>query len=470
MPAIIQAAKKQPAEKRFPKRLWLGAIAAVALVTLPVLPLNPFVGFNPNHLDLDTIKGVIETAFNKPGGGEVANLQEVPANNNYLPGPGISTENIRALSQAVDQLNQQSRRFPDDPSLHNRIGIIYAELGEFASAIEHFNTAVDLCHERLASLASKKETLSKKGDTLSADSSILVGSQLNVELSAAHSNLARIYDRLGQHERVVAQLDQLNHDIAFAGDFSSPLKLGNGFSPYSNEPRLTSTSAVGLARAQALLQARRVPEAIQEYQNLIKTEPKLATAHQQLGLTYLRLNDTASAIPELEAAIRLDPQDAGTRNNLGLAYLSRGDKELANTEFSQACKLDPKNIDAAINLANLLSENGQYQDAIDTLRASLTFNPRSAPAHNNLASLLSLTGNLQESVSEFQTALSLRPDMSTAHYGLGLALLKSQSYQPAIKEFKAALTLNPSLIDAQNKLEQAYRKNELAVSSAPGIN
>ncbi|PWT97970.1 MAG: hypothetical protein C5B53_07305 [Candidatus Melainabacteria bacterium] len=467
MPQINQAAKKPPAQKRFKKRLWLGAIAAIILVTLPVLPLNPFAGLNPNHIDLDSIKGMIETAFNKPSG-HLAGVRQVKTNNSYSPAPSVTAEDIRALSQAVDELNRQSNRFPDDPSLHNRIGIIYAELGEFSSAIEHFNTAVDLCHERLASLASKKEEVPKKGGV--PGGSILIGSQLNVELSAAHSNLARIYDRLGQHERVVAQLDQLNHDIAFAGDFSGPLKLGNSFSSYAKESRLTSSSAYSLARAQALLQARRVPEAIQEYQNLINTEPKLAIAHQQLGLIYVRLNDLGSAIPELEAAIRLDPQDANTRNNLGLAYLSRGDKQLATTEFSQASKLDPKNIDAAINLANLLSENGQYEDAIETLRASLVFNPRSAAAHNNLASLLSLTGSLQESVSEFQTALSLRPDMSTAHYGLGLALFKSQSYQPAIKEFKAALALNPSLTDAQNKLEQAYRKNELAVSSAAGIN
>jgi tetratricopeptide (TPR) repeat protein len=468
--AINRTGKNVPGKKRFSKRLWFGVIAALVLVTLPVLPLNPFQGFSLRRVDLDSVKEMIGAALRRPSPNDQSFEQSRVATSTFMPGKSLPAQDIRILSLAVEQLNQQLRRFPDDPSLHNRIGILCAELGEFTSAIEHFNSAVDLCHQRILALASLKRDAAKSYDPR-WESSILAGSQLNVELSAAHSNLARIYDKLGQHDRVVAQLDQLNHDIVFAGDFSGAGGFGHGpVFPIGHEARLTSSAASGLARAQAYLQARRLPEAIREYQNLSKTEPSLAIPHQQLGLIYIRNNDLAQAIPELEAAIRLDPQDSNTRNNLGFAYLARGDKQLANAEFSRACSLDPKNSDAAINLANLLSENGQYEQAIQILESTLVFNPRCAAAHNNLASLLSLTGKLPESIAEFETALSLKPDMSTAHYGLGLAFFKSQSYASAIKEFKAALSLNPALLDAQNKLEQAYRKNELAVSSAAGIN
>jgi tetratricopeptide (TPR) repeat protein len=464
-----QTAGNLPNGKRFSKRLWFGAIAAVLLVTLPVLPPNPFTAFSPNRINVDTIKGMIGAALHQPFPGDADYNTDEANPSDFRPSANVAAEDVRSLSRAVEQLNGQISNFPDDPSLHNRIGILYAQLGEFPCAIEHFNHAIDLCHQRILSLSASKKGGQAGGNN--SETSVLAGSQLSVDLSAAHSNLARIYDAMGQHERVVAQLDQLNRDIVFAGDFSRSTKHGKGEALLTDgETRLTSSIAASLARGQALLQARRVPEAIQEYQNLIKSEPKVALAHHQLGLIFVRQNDLSSAIPELEAATHLEPQDANTRNNLGLAYLERGDKQLAKAEFSRACSLEPKNMDAAINLANLLAEDGEYESAIKTLKTSLAFNPRSAAGHNNFASLLSITGKLREAIAEFQVALSLKPDMSTAHYGLGLALFKSQSYQASIKEFKLALALNPALIDAQNKIEQAYRKNELAVNSAPGIN
>lgn len=467
MTATNRIAKNSTKRKRIPKRFWFGMLCAILLVTWPVLPPNPLSVFDPENLNWDNIKGMIVSFCRKPFTHGQAGDREGKATAMRQSAASVPPEDIRALSAAIDQLNQQIGRFPDDPSLHNRIGILYAQLGEFTLAIEHFNRTVDLCHERITSISRANKEAKKGG--LSDESSALAGAQLNVDLSAAHSNLARIYEKLGRHNQVVSQLDQLSRDITFAGEFSASIAGRGSNSLLNKEPRLTPTAAAGLARAQALLQARREPEAIQEYQKLISTEPKMAVAHEQLGLIFARHNDLASAISEFEVAAQLDPQDAETRNNLGLAYLSRGDRDLANAEFARACSLDPKNIDAAINLANLLSASGQYEQAIQTLQTSLAYNPRSAAGHNNLASLLSTTGRLRESIAEFHAALTLRPDMATAHYGLGLALLKAQSYPSSIREFKQALALNPALIDAHNKLEQAYRKNEMAVTSAPGI-
>jgi len=381
----------------------------------------------------------------------------------------VDSRDVKLLSACAEELTKQTEKYPSDSGLQNRLGVVYAQLGEFPQAIEHLDTSVQMSRSQVSAAMQNAKEREKFGDSKGAMDAMLECSKLHVELSAAHSNLARLYDKLGQHEKVVYELDQLNNDIAFSSDFSKPKPLSKHTAPdkfgvaasgtAETTHRMNSNSAVILARAQALMQSRRISEAMNEFRHLIAVDPNLSIAHQQLGLCAAMTNNNTMALSEFKTAVQLDPNDPNSHNDLGMAMVSQGNTEGASGEFSRALSLDSKHLDAAINLSNILAAQGSYPAAEHILGRALVYNPKSAVVHNNLATVFALSGRPDEAVKEFEAALAINPSIASAHYGLGLALLDLKQYPASIREFKAALQLNPALIDAHNKMELAFRKS-----------
>jgi tetratricopeptide (TPR) repeat protein len=385
---------------------------------------------------------------------------------------------VRLFTCAVQELSKRIEERPDDPDLQNRIGILYAQLGEPSTAIKHLETAIKLARTTAGVQLDNARRLDQSGDAAGSLNAMLESSRAHVELSAAHSNLARVYDRIGLHDRVLAQLDQLNYDIALSSDFSQAKPENRSLVidqlPATNSEagshRLNSAAVAILARAQALMQSRRVSEAMREYRRLIRIDPQIALAHQQLGLCAVNVANVPLALSEFQTAVRLDPNDANSHNDLGLALLSQGSLTDAKDEFAKAIVIQPDHLDAGVNLSNVLASQGNFGAAEDILTKAATAHPGSAIAHNNLATVLSQQGKSTEAVREFERALALNANLASAHYGLGLALLALNAYPAAVKEFKTSLVLNPALVDAHNKIELANRKSEHLATGGSGIN
>lgn len=379
------------------------------------------------------------------------------------------SDNIRLLDGAARSLLAQIEKDPVNPSLNNQVGLIYAELGDYEAAERHFQKAVFLCRQKIAELEERQKALNKAGETQAASDLVVLSSRINVELSAAHGNLARVFESLGKHERVVTQLDELKRDIAFNADLSRQ-KRGAGIASARNPdsvdiPRLSPETMRNLAKAQALVQARRINDAITEYKRVIDIEPGVAVAHQQLGILSGVTGNLYMAEQELKEACRLDPNDSATRTNLGITYMNMGEHAKARREFEMAFEHDSANIEAAVNLSTMLSVSKEYEPAQTTLEKVLRHHPRNPLLLNNLATIYSLEGKYGQAIDGFQKALAISPQMASAHYGLGLAFYNSRQFPQSIREFKRALELNPNLIDCHNKIESAYRRIGLAHSS-----
>src|SRR6185369_9611678 len=123
----------------------------------------------------------------------------------------MKADQVKLLAQAEKDLLADIDKEPLDPSLRNRLGLIYAQLGDADEAMRHFQEAVDLARKAISKLTLEQDALAQAGKTEEASRLLLKISQMSVELSAAHSNLARVYDSLGQHDKVVAEFDALSH-------------------------------------------------------------------------------------------------------------------------------------------------------------------------------------------------------------------------------------------------------------------
>ncbi len=359
---------------------------------------------------------------------------------------------VNALDNASKDLSAQIERSPRDPSLQNRQGLIYLSLGDLAGSEQCFSNAVNLCRSGLSDCATRMERQRSAGNMQDASRELLVASQLTVELSAAHSHLARIFEQKGDRQRVLAELEQLNRDSSFFSGFA----LGGG-RLQTTDGRLSPLEAQSLARAETLLRSDQVGEAVAEFKRLATMNPKLAIPHERIGIISAMANDLPTAVQEWEIAAHIDPGSASVQNNLGLAYQQLDRSDDARQAFQRAVDLDPASEEASLNLSNLLSTDGDVDGAMRVLTVATEKVPGSARAHNNLGSLQSLAGNYQEAISSYHKALSIDPDMASAHYGMGVALLKTHCYLPAIKQLKQALALNPKMQEAQTRIEEAYR-------------
>lgn len=444
------------AKRSAKKRFWIVAAAAIALVTLPVIPFTYFA--NKSNVVL------------KQTGDKKAKPKEQLSSDGEL---GLLENSLKTLLKQVGTS-------PHDAGLHNRIGMIYLEMSEITPAINHFEEAIAASRSARKQLHREAAQANLAGNREVASQKIIEITRNNVHLAAAHSSLARLYDKQGRSDKVLAHLSELDSDIGFSMLEANKDKTASGagksrfeqlFSQTNagNNQNIDPQTAALLARATGLYQSGRFMEAIEDYKRLVNILPNNASIHRELGLSALAVHNFHLAESELARSIALGGNDAEAHNALGSIYLNTGRTELAKNELERALALNPNLSAASYNLGNILAGMGKYPEAIQAFHRVIMVEPRSAAAHNNLATMLSLVGNYDEAIHEFNQSVMLAPNMASAHYGLGLALMNTKRYHESIPPFRKALALNPGLVDIHNKIELAQRRssgNSSAMHSA----
>lgn len=373
---------------------------------------------------------------------------------------GVTASNVKLVDEAVKLLQGQIEANPKDPSLHNRLGLIYAELGELSQAENQFKQAIEIARLGLSDSKQVVEANKASGQFALASEAMLKGSQSELELSTAHSNLARVYEKLGQQSKVVAQLEQLNQDVRINGSLAQSLGLGAAKVSTTKNSMKSSVEIVdGMAKAEALMQARMLPQAMAQWKHVLSIDPSIAEAHEKLGKAALSSGNVFLATQELKQAAQLEPGKAAVHATLGICYQCRSKNQEAIDEFNKALALDPSDALSAFNLGNAFAALGKNSDARRLYQQAIKLKPEMAVAHNNLATVLSLDGQYDQAIEQFEHTLSLAPNMASAHYGLGLARFNKHDYTNAAHEFKIALQINPNLIDAHTKIEMCHRMN-----------
>jgi Flp pilus assembly protein TadD len=450
--------------RRFLSRAFLIVLAVGTAVAIPILPLR-FLGIpGPDFPDVSQVVTTSRNWLSKVAS-QMESPEETPPAGMPPPQSATPAEQVKMLEAAAEQLNSDIEKSPCDPGLQNQLGLVCISLGDIDRARERFQKAISLSRLGITALSDKITALRTEGKTKEASVPLLEASKLNVQLSAAHSNLARLYENRGEHDKVIAELDLLNKEGVLFDN--SVLPAGPDA---SRQAMLNPSVARDLARAEALLQARQLPQAADEYKRVLAEDPSVAMAHHRLGTIMIITNNAPLAVNELEVAAKLDPGSPEVLSDLGWAYQQTGMNLQAAKAYERALALEPRQTDAAINLSNIYSSCGRVHDAIVVLSQAVQTNQDCAKAHNNLGTLFSLDGKWGPALFEFQKAITLEPNMASAHYGLGTVLMQNKSYMQAVQEFKQALALQPNLAQAQMKIDEACRKIGMTVGSAQAVN
>jgi tetratricopeptide (TPR) repeat protein len=212
--------------------------------------------------------------------------------------------------------------------------------------------------------------------------------------------------------------------------------------------------------------------AIQKYQAILRLNPKLPAAYNNLGQLYFQQGRFEEAIKSLKKACELDSKLAAPRALLGLSLYQVGDIEDAHRELQTALQLNPSDRNVKLFLARSLFELDDLKGALKLLdqlqqedpkntevlysigivymmlaQSALgeiqTVDPNSHLIEILLGQYAEIKQNYLEAIEHYKKAIANSPKIPALYYYLAHALWASGRFQEALPEYQRALELNP---------------------------
>jgi tetratricopeptide (TPR) repeat protein len=161
-----------------------------------------------------------------------------------------------------------------------------------------------------------------------------------------------------------------------------------------------------------------LPEAIHEFQEVLKQDPQNVLAHFYLAVCLHRLRRLDDSAKELDATLAIAPDYWRAEELLGSIWLEKKDYVRARDQFTHLLKTVPTDFGAHFNLGILASRDGAWDEALRHLRAAVDADPHSAPAHYRLGVVLLQQGKQHEAAQQFRQALAADPAFADARQAL----------------------------------------------------
>jgi len=232
-----------------------------------------------------------------------------------------------------------------------------------------------------------------------------------------------------------------------------------------NDP---SSEYLNASLAELYAKTGRIREAVLEAKQIIERDPDNIEAHKLLGRIYLRsLGDmqpgTQSrevlglAIEQYEAMVRIEPKSADNHLLLGRLYFLNKDLVKAENEFKTSIQLDANSEEAVTNLAFLYNEEGDYKKATELLK-SIPEGSRSAKIYAALGTTYDQQKEYKKAIEAFRQALSMDKENLDAMRGLAQDLANDNQMDAALDEYRTIQDADPQDATAAMRVAEIYRR------------
>lgn len=278
----------------------------------------------------------------------------------------------------------------------------------------------------------------------------------------AHNFLGLLYLQEGLMDKAE---DMLRRAIAIEPMFAEALRnLGKLYLQQENFPEaivfLRRTLAVNRSQpytwyllGMALYFSNDVEGAIKAYQEAFAQDPNLPTeAHYNLAVAYHETSRYLDALNEYEAVLRSEPRHINALNNLGLVYSVIGEKDRALDLFQRVLKEEPNNVKARINLGNVFLSTKDLVEAEKIYRSAISLDKNDISPRLNLGVVYFEQGNFEQARNEWEKLLQDDPDNLRVLSVMGSAYLERKKVDDAIRVFKRMQPLVPDNGSVANTL------------------
>ena len=373
----------------------------------------------------------------------------------------------KRVKDAIQIAEAGARREAKRPEFHNLLAAAYALDRQWEKAVASYRKAMELDPTGVVPRLGLARVALAQGKDEEAIAQLQAALQQEPGNATAALLITVLYEHLARYDQAILVME--------AADKAAPRRVEFGLrlaDLYLRKGRYDDAAAKAkdllatnpdltparLIRGQTLL-AKSDPNALKDFTDVAKENPKSAQAQYMLAGAYLRLGRLADAQAAFREAIRLNPQFTQAKAELALISGQKVDRaELQNQvdRFRAEVKANPKNVVAREALGRHLLALGQNKEAKDEFKAILEVAP-GHPAANLLMARVAITeGKRDEAAGYARAALRTTPSSIEANLLMAQYLLQTNRREDAIKHLEAVLQVNPNLSDVKLQLSATY--------------
>jgi tetratricopeptide (TPR) repeat protein len=198
-----------------------------------------------------------------------------------------------------------------------------------------------------------------------------------------------------------------------------------------------------MASGDRFLGEKKVREAIVQYRNALKQDPRFGEARFRLAEAYALDGDWRRAGREYVRAADLLPKDVSAQVKAGRVLLFARQYEDAATRAHNALALDRRNVDAQILLGNALAGLRDVEGAIEEIQEAIKLDPNRALGYVSLGALEQAAGRHSSAEATFKKAIETDPKSTAAHLGLANFYWTNRREADAARTLERALEIAP---------------------------
>lgn len=235
------------------------------------------------------------------------------------------------------------------------------------------------------------------------------------------------------------------------------------------------------AQASAAEASGDLATAIAKYRAILKINPRLAPAYNNLGALYFKQGQFHDAEAMLERGLKIDASMSSASALLGLTLFQMGDYQKARPRLEAAVRAHPNDDDAEFMLVNTLTKLGDFEEAASHLQQLAKrqpqnervwyllgrvymqlseqalgkinrINPESVWSHEISAELMESMKNYDGAIVEYKKALEIAPRQPGLHYKLGDVYWSLSQWDNAHEQFALEQQLDPRNCMVEYKL------------------
>ncbi|HEX9118967.1 MAG TPA: tetratricopeptide repeat protein [Terriglobales bacterium] len=213
----------------------------------------------------------------------------------------------------------------------------------------------------------------------------------------------------------------------------------------------------------------RIRDAVLEAQEIVKRDPNNLEARKLLGRIYLRsLPDTQAgtqsqeilkrAIEQYEAIVRIEPKLVDNHVLLGRLYRLSNELLKAENEFKIAVSLEPGSEEALTTLAYLYNEEGDSARAAEVLKG-VPESQRSSKLYSALGYTYEQQKDYKNAVAAYKKSVDIDHDNLDAVRGLAQNLMNDNQTEAALEQYKTIVESDPHDVQSLMRIAEIQRRS-----------
>ena len=394
----------------------------------------------------------------------------------------LLAETILALGKPLNARTTLQAMLKDNPKsakLHYTLGHVEESIKEEASAIEHYNKAIELegkyfpPYKALAGLYVKRKKIPLALATLEQAKTELPGAQVRNAIGETYAAIGELGKARTKFEEAIALDEKFNPALFNLADVMLRLGQLDAAEKHYNTLRQRDSRFPGLAESVAQLHVRRedYDKASQEFTTALQTGTPSVDLRLAAGKAYVLAQEYDKALEQVKQILLEQPTSGPARALRADAYLGQKKVDKALSEIQQtiereerweyfeimsrielarkdtlkaiealtkAIKLVPENLDLLERRANLRIRNGAVADGLKDTETILKSTPKKPQILLLKALALADLGKEKEATATFKQTIKLDDRMGEAHFRIGQTATDSRDFKTAYTHLKKA--------------------------------